>query len=58
MVGRRFGANNPGERYLAGRAGGLAAGLAIVLIIWGEVWMGSAILVSALLVSYYALRRP
>jgi hypothetical protein len=45
------------ERYLVGRAGGLAAGLAIVLIIWGEVWMGSAILVSALLVSYYGLRR-
>jgi hypothetical protein len=46
-----------GSRYLVGRAAGLAAGLAIVLIIWGEVWMGSAILVSALLVSYYGLRR-
>lgn len=45
------------ERYLVGRACGAAAGLAIVLIIWGEVWMGSAILVPALLVSFYALRR-
>lgn len=42
------------ERYLVGSA---AAGLAIVLIIWGEVWMGSAILVSALLVSYNGLGR-
>lgn len=57
MLGGRFGPKDPGGRYLVGRAGGLAAGLGIVLLMWGDVWRGLAILVPALLISYYGLRR-
>lgn len=47
---------SPPERYFIGRTCGLAAGLGVVLLMWGEVWLGAGILISSIALSYAGLR--